>query len=74
MIPAEPANDDMFGPPRRPLSLVPSRVERASEERSEDDGMPEHACKAAAPAAWARKDPAPTHRPALVAVAATPGE
>jgi hypothetical protein len=33
----------------------PAPVERASEERSEDDGMPEHPRKSADPAAWARR-------------------
>lgn len=62
MIPPEPAND-LFGPPREHAPLRPSRVEPASEERSEDDGMPEHARTAVDSAACA----AP--RPALGAVA-----
>ncbi|HEX8569377.1 MAG TPA: hypothetical protein VF699_05570 [Caulobacteraceae bacterium] len=52
MILAEPAND-VFGPPQEHQPLRPSGVERRSEERSEDDGMPEHPQKAADPAAWA---------------------
>ena len=56
MIPPEVANDADSPPPKH-LALVPSSVDRSSEERSEDDGMPEHPQKSENPAAWASAAP-----------------
>ena len=74
MIAPEPAND-AHPPPGEPLR--PTGVERSAEERSEDDGMPEHPGKSADPAGWAAsgasQDPA-KHAPPRTAAGALTGD
>ena len=43
-------------------NLHDETADRAAEERSEDDGMPEHRAKARDPARWAAERPARTGR------------